>query len=129
MYTLLLTIFVLVAMLQIVVILMQASKGGGLAGSFGTGGMGAVFGSRGTATFLSKLTAGLAAGFMVLALILGLMKSSEGTGSSLIEQERQSRGSTPASVGVPVVEPGSQSAPATTPQSQPQPAQQQEQPK
>ena len=127
MYTLLLTVFILVALLQIVVILMQASKGGGLAGSFGTGGMGAVFGSRGTATFLSKLTAGLAAAFMMLALILGLMKSNEGTSSSLIEQERQSRGSSPASVGVPVVEPGSQSAPATTPQSQP--AQPQEQPK
>jgi len=123
MYALLLTIFILVAALQILVILMQASKGGGLAGSFGVGGMGAVFGSRGTATFLSKLTAGLAAAFMVLSLILGLMKSNEGASSgSLIERERQSRSSSPAAVGVPVV-PGSESAPAIPP-----PATQQAQP-
>ena len=113
MYTLLLIVFILVALLQILVILMQSSKGGGLAGSFGAGGMGAVFGSRGTATFLSKLTAGLAAAFMVLALVLGLLKSSESSSSSLIEKERQSRGSSPAAVGVPLV-PGSESAPATT---------------
>ncbi len=129
MYALLLTIFVLVAALQILVILMQASKGGGLAGSFGTGGMGAVFGSRGTATFLSKLTAGLAAAFMVLSLILGLMKSSEGTSSNLIEKARQERSASPAAVGVPLV-PGSESAPATTTPPAEQPAQSQpEQPK
>lgn len=128
MYALLITIFVLVAVLQILVILMQASKGGGLAGSFGAGGMGAVFGSRGTATFLSKLTAGLAAAFMVLALILGLMQSIEGAGSNLIEKERQSRSASPAAVGVPVV-PGSENAPATTTPTE-QPAQSQpEQPK
>lgn len=119
MYALLMTIFVLVAALMILVILMQASKGGGLAGTFGGGGMSAAFGSRGTATFLSKLTAGLAATFMLLSLILGLMKSSEGTSGSVIEQERQSRSSSPAAVGVPLV-PGSGSAPATTqPQAQP----------
>ena len=123
MYPLLITIFVLVAVLQILVILMQASKGGGLAGSFGAGGMGAVFGSRGTATFLSKLTAGLAAAFMVLALILGLMKSNEGAGSSVIEKERQSRANSPAAVGVPrIAEPESAPAtqPTTTPQTQPE---------
>ncbi len=123
MYALLLTLFILVSALQILVILMQASKGGGLAGSFGTGGMGAVFGSRGTATFLSKLTAGLAAAFMVLALALGLMKSSEGTGSSMIERERQSRANSPAAVGVPrIAEPESAPAtqPTTTPQTQPE---------
>ncbi len=120
MYAILLTFFILVALLQILVILMQASKGGGLAGSFGTGGMGAVFGSRGTATFLSKLTAGLAAAFMALALILGLMKSNEGAGGSLIEQERQSRSSSPAAVGVPLIQ-GSESAPATPPPAESQP--------
>ena len=93
---------------------MQSSKGGGLAGSFGAGGMGAVFGSRGTATFLSKLTAILAASFMVLALILGFLKSGSSGARGLVEQERQQRTSSPAAVGVPVI-PGTQDAPAPPP--------------
>jgi len=124
MYTIGIVFFVIIAVLQTLVILMQSSKGGGLAGSFGSVGMGAVFGSRGTATFLSKLTAILAAGFMVLALILGFIKSGTNGTRSLVEQERQSRTTSPAAVGVPVV-PGSQEAPATTP---PPPAQQQNTP-
>jgi preprotein translocase subunit SecG len=110
------TIFVIVCLLQIVAVLLQSSKGGGLAGAFGGGGgMGAMFGSRGAATFLSKLTAGLAAVFMILALLLA-MTSSRGGGEAqgLVEQERQTRGSSPAGI-LP-------SAPATqqaTPQQQP----------
>jgi preprotein translocase subunit SecG len=120
MYTILIVIFVLVAVLQTLVVLMQSSKGGGLAGSFGAGGMGAVFGSRGTATFLSKLTAILAACFMVLALFLGFLKSGSSGARSLVEQERQERTSSPAAVGVPVV-PGAQDPSAAPPQSQPPP--------
>jgi preprotein translocase subunit SecG len=113
MYTIGVILFVIIAALQTLVILMQSSKGGGLAGSFGAGGMGAVFGSRGTATFLSKLTAALAIGFMVLALFLGFLKSGSSGARSLVEQERQERTTSPASVGVPIV-PGAQN-PATTP--------------
>jgi preprotein translocase subunit SecG len=93
------TIFVIVCLLQIVSVLLQASKGGGVAGAFGGGGMGAMFGSRGAATFLSKLTAGLATAFMIIALILSMM-SSRGGGESqgLVEQERQARGSSPAAI-------------------------------
>ena len=107
MYALLLIFFVLVALLQTVVILLQSSKGGGLAGAFGGGGMNTAFGSRGTATFLSKLTTGFAVAFMVIALILGLMKPSGGPGRSVVSQEREARGSSPASIGVPVVAPES----------------------
>ncbi|MGH7497152.1 MAG: preprotein translocase subunit SecG [bacterium] len=118
MYTIGVTLFLIIAVLQTLVILMQSSKGGGLAGSFGAGGMGAVFGSRGTATFLSKLTAGLAIGFMVLALFLGFLKSGSSGARSLVEQERQERTSSPAAVGVPVI-PGAQNPPANPPPSQP----------
>jgi len=105
------TIFVIICLLQIVAVLLQSSKGGGLAGAFGGGGgMGAMFGSRGAATFLSKLTAGLATAFMILALILGMLSSRRGGESQgLVEQERQARGSSPAAI-LP-------SAPATQPTS------------
>jgi preprotein translocase subunit SecG len=113
MYGLVVTLFVLVCLLQIVVVLLQSSKGGGLAGAFGGGSMGAMFGGRGAATFLSKLTAGLATAFMILALILGII-SSRGGGEArgLVEEERQSRGSSPAAI-LP-------SVPATQQQSTPQ---------
>jgi preprotein translocase subunit SecG len=81
-----------------------------LAGAFGGGSMGAMFGSRGTATFLSKLTAGLATAFMLLALLLGIMSSRSGSASQgLVEQERQLRSSSPAAI-LPSV-PATQSTP------------------
>jgi len=100
MYGLVVTIFILICILQIITILLQSSKGGGLAGAFGGGGgMGAMFGSRGTATFLSKLTAGLATAFMILSLVLAIMTSRGGDESQgLVEQERQSRGPSPTGI-------------------------------
>jgi len=115
MYGFFVTIFVLICILQTIVILLQSSKGGGLAGAFGGGGMGAMFGSRGTATFLSKLTAGLATAFMVLALILGLLASSGGQSQGLVEQERQTRGASPAGIlpSVPATGAPSEQQPST----------------
>lgn len=114
MYSLVVTLFVFVCALQIISVLLQASKGGGMAGTFGGGGgMGAMLGTRGTATFLSKLTSGLATAFMILALILSIMSSrSNSESQGLVEQERQSRGSSPAAI-LP-------SAPATQPVTPPQ---------
>jgi preprotein translocase subunit SecG len=69
----LLIIFIPVCILLILMVLLQAGKGGGLSGAFG--GMGAnqpFLGSRGTASFLSKFTVYLAIGFMTLSLILSI---------------------------------------------------------
>jgi preprotein translocase subunit SecG len=122
MRSLFIAVFVLICVVQVIVILLQSSKGGGLAGAFGGGSMGAMFGGRGAATFLSKVTAVLATLFMVLALILGLLDSGGGEAQGLVEQERQARGSSPAAI-LPSV-----SSPAVSPQPQPetqQPATQQ----
>lgn len=92
MYTFLIAIFILVSILLTFVILIQSSKGGGLAGTFGgTDPMGNVFGGRGAGDFLTRLTAILATVFMVLALILGLMTRGGLDESSLVEQERERR--------------------------------------
>jgi len=73
MYSLLIFISVIIAILLIFVILLQASKGGGLAGSFGgSGQFGTVFGTRRTADFLSKFTWWLGGSLMVLAIIVNL---------------------------------------------------------
>jgi len=85
MYTFLLIMFVLLSLLMVVVILLQAGKGQGLAGAIGGGMAGqSIFGGRGAGDFLSKATTYLAIGYMVLALGLGLIYKSE------VEETQQS---------------------------------------
>lgn len=86
-------IHLLVCILLTVVILMQASKGGGLSGAFGgQGSMGAVFGGRGAGSFLSKMTIVLAIIFMLGSVAQGLIKRQGGERKSLIQQEAQKQG-------------------------------------
>jgi preprotein translocase subunit SecG len=73
MYTILVVIGGAAAILLIVIILMQASKGGGLAGTFGgAGNMGAMFGTRRTADFLSKATWWLGGTVALIAIVVNL---------------------------------------------------------
>ncbi len=73
MYSLLITLSLIIAVLLIIVVLLQSSKGGGLAGSFGgTGNFGTVFGTRRTADFLSKATWWLGGSLLVLAVLINL---------------------------------------------------------
>ncbi|RMD87504.1 MAG: preprotein translocase subunit SecG [Calditrichaeota bacterium] len=102
MYSLLIVIYVFICFMLTIVILLQSSKGGGLAGAFGgTGGMGAVFGARGAATFLSRVTTILATLFLALSLILSSINRSKET-KNLVQEELQKRGATPAA-GLPLV--------------------------
>lgn len=91
MYTFLLILFVLVCFALVVVILLQAGKGQGLAGTFGGPGAGAVFGGRGAATFLSKATGVLATLYLSLCLLIGYIYKSQNEvqRDSLIQQEVQ----------------------------------------
>lgn len=101
MITFLVIMFVLVCFSMVVVILLQSSKGQGLAGTFGGSGASAVFGGRGAATFLSKATAVLGVSYIVLSLLIGYFykQDAEVQRESLIQQETQSE--VPAS-NVPV---------------------------
>lgn len=111
MYGLLIICEIFVSILLIIVVLMQASKGGGLAGSFGGGSMGTVFGVRRTADFLSRSTTILATIFIALCLIVNIffLPGRQSSSESIIQ-----RGSaTPIPRPVP---PSSQ--PAATPEQQ-----------
>ena len=67
-------IFVFVCIFLVVSILLQSSKGGGLAGMFGGGGgMGGVFGGRGAASFLSKITTWLGVSFALISIVIALL--------------------------------------------------------
>ena len=93
MFTVWVVFHVLVCIALVLVVLLQSSKGEGLAGSaFGGGGgglSGAVFGGRGAASFLQNATTVLAVVFMVNCGALALMSSSTrpGLGGSSDEVE------------------------------------------
>jgi preprotein translocase subunit SecG len=75
-------VHVLVCFILIIAVLLQSGKGADLAGAFGGGGSQTAFGSRGPATFLSRLTSVAAITFMVTSLALSLFYN-QGTTSAL----------------------------------------------
>jgi preprotein translocase subunit SecG len=105
MYTLLITLSVIVAILLVVIILLQASKGDGLSGTIGggAGGFGTVFGARRTADFLSKATWWLGGALIVLAIVINLFFLPGQTTSGERESIIQSSGnqSVPSSTTLP----------------------------
>ena len=84
MFTVVLIFHVIVSIGLVLVVLMQSSKGEGLAGTaFGGSLSGAVFGGRGAASFLSKATTVLAVLFMVNCAALAFMSASKRPGVSV----------------------------------------------
>ena len=74
MITVLFVLHILVSALLCIVVLLQQSKGNGLAGAFGGAGAGeALFGARGVTTILHKATIYLGAAFMLLSLGLVML--------------------------------------------------------
>jgi preprotein translocase subunit SecG len=67
-------VHVLVCLFLILVVLAQQGKGQDLASAFGGAGSQTAFGARGTATLLSKITAGAAAVFMITSLTLSYLR-------------------------------------------------------
>ncbi len=74
MTTVLLIIHVLVCISLILLVLLQGGKGAEIGAAFG-GSSQTLFGSRGAATFLSKLTTGAAIIFMLTSLSLAVIKT------------------------------------------------------
>ncbi|EFX91659.1 preprotein translocase subunit SecG [Actinobacillus ureae] len=68
-------IYLVVAIALIGFILMQQGKGADAGASFGAGAAGTVFGSAGSANFLSRTTAILAVIFFGISLLIGYLNS------------------------------------------------------
>ena len=95
MYGFLVFLHVVTCLLLVAVILMQASKGGGLSGTFG-GAPNAMFGGRGAGSFLSKITVGLAVVFMTLAILISLVNVPTGSGDSIVRKMAEEEVVSPA---------------------------------
>lgn len=78
MITVLLIIHILVAFFLIFIVLIQSGKGAELGAAFG-GSSQTLFGSRGAATFFSKLTTIAAIVFMLTSLTLAVVSSKTGS--------------------------------------------------
>lgn len=75
MYQTLLIIYLLISIVLIGFILIQQGKGADAGASFGGGASGTIFGSAGSANFLSRTTALLAIAFFSISIILGNINS------------------------------------------------------
>lgn len=85
-YLLVLMIHVGVCLGLILVVLMQSSKGGGLSGVFG-GSSQAVFGGRGAAPALVKVTSVLAIAFGLTSLSTSFLSTKQRVAKTAIQQE------------------------------------------
>jgi len=115
-------IHLIICLLLVMVILLQSSKGSGLAGAFGgSGGVGAVFGGRGAATFLSKLTTILAVLFMLSSIGHSMISSGSRAPKSIIQKEAQQSGRISPGAQLPAI-PGAVPETQGTQNKQTQPA-------
>ncbi len=78
MYSVLAVIHLLVCVFLIFIVLIQSSKGAELGAAFG-GSNQTLFGGRGAATFMNKLTTGAAVAFMLTSLFLAVLAMERGS--------------------------------------------------
>ena len=86
MYTILLLLHVIIAIALVVLVLLQQGRGSEAGAAFGSGASSTVFGSRGSASFLSRITAMLATGFFVTSLTLAYFVTQVTTPTSVADQ-------------------------------------------
>ena len=108
-YTLIVIVHVFICFLMIGAILLQSGKGAEIGAAFG-GSSQTVFGSRGPANFLSKLTVVVAAVFMVTSLSLAILAKQRNFSSTVIDMQPKSEQTTPPAA--PPAQPSGESHPS-----------------
>ncbi|OAI49035.1 hypothetical protein AYO45_03675 [Gammaproteobacteria bacterium SCGC AG-212-F23] len=83
MYQLILVLHVLIAVCIIALVLVQQGKGASMGAAFGSGASQTVFGSRGSGSFLLKVTIAFVALFFTTSIVLNYMAT------KAIKQEKQ----------------------------------------
>ena len=85
-YNVFLLVHVLIALGLVSLVLLQQGRGAEAGAAFGGGASGTVFGAQGSASFLSRVTAGLATGFFLTSLVLGYFATQAIAPSSVLER-------------------------------------------
>jgi len=106
MQTVFLLLHIIVAVALVALVLLQQGRGADAGSGFGGGASATVFGSRGSASFLSRITGMLATGFFVTSLILAYFATQTERPASVVESVTTQQ-SAPA--------PGTESEPASPP--------------
>lgn len=83
---LLLVFHLLVALTIIVLVLLQQGKGADMGAAFGGGSSETLFGARGSANFLTRITSSLAVIFFVTSLVLAFLFTRQTGDISVIEE-------------------------------------------
>ena len=98
----LIVIHTIVSLLLIAVVLMQASQGGGLSGTFGGNAASSVLGGQNAGNVLSRITTWLATLFLTLAVIISVLSGPSDTEStSLVKQAAENRPDIPTTDVIP----------------------------
>jgi len=106
------TLHVIVCVILVLVVLLQSGRGADLAGAFGGGATQTAFGSRGPASFLSKMTTIAAVVFMLTSIGLSLI-STKTEAKSVLETAGKHQPAAPVKK-IPAA--AQQPAPAPTPE-------------
>jgi preprotein translocase subunit SecG len=108
MSTIILIVHLLVALALVGVILLQRSEGGAL--GIGGGGMGGMMTGRSSANLLTRVTAVLAASFIVTSLLLAILAAHRSAPRSILDQPIPAAPAVPADTAPP--SPSEPAAPA-----------------
>lgn len=95
-FSLILVLHILVAIAVIGLVLVQHGKGADMGAAFGSGSSGSLFGATGSANFLSRTTAVLAAVFFVTSLSLAYIESNKPKASGSVMENAVDSQSVPA---------------------------------
>ena len=114
MYTVLQIAQLVLAIVLIGLVLIQQGKGATAGAGFGGGASGTVFGARGAAGFMTRLTGVLAAVFFALCIAMAYFVNTEnkGSGSVLDQLQAPAAAAVEQNPEVPAVEPAPAAAPA-----------------
>lgn len=102
-YTLTLTVHILVGLGVIGLVLLQHGKGADMGAAFGSGASGSLFGATGSANFLSRTTAILATVFFITSLALAYLggKQPARSGGSVMDAVKVETPASPVTPAVP----------------------------
>lgn len=95
-YSILVTVQVVIALSLVGLILLQHGKGADAGAAFGSGASGTVFGAKGSANFMSHATAGLAVLFFAMSLTLAYLVNAGGSGGGSVTSELPAQTAKPA---------------------------------